>query len=251
MARYVRLLANSFSYLPSHFSQVQQTQQTQQTPQTFGIPSLRHFWDPNTTSHAKIAEVYRHGPDYNYEDVVWHAWAAVCYIYFPQEALSPTDPRWAIDREAYRGFENSLSSTKPDLIAIKLTPGPLQQNLPPQFASRDYLWIECKAAIEDNPSGWKRVLVEATTRLQTAHPDRTIFLIVAVGWKCIYFVWDPNGAIIGRPPLFVRSAVSAQTWRIDGRLKGIRNESWINVVTGEIHVSRAMVLDCWTTIQVG
>src|SRR3954451_8153003 len=80
-------------------------------------------------------------------------------------------PRWAIDREAYRGYPPlSPSQTKPDLIAIKLTVVPMQQPQVPQVVGRDFLWIECKAAAHDIPFGWKNVLQEAATRLSTAHP---------------------------------------------------------------------------------
>ncbi|KAI2618431.1 hypothetical protein GGR54DRAFT_605433 [Hypoxylon sp. NC1633] len=163
--------------------------------------------------------------------------------------------RWAIDLEAYRGYAHNLASTKPDLIVIKLTPGQTIAGQMPETSSRDHLWIECKAAKEDHPSGWKNVLMEAATRLQTAHPSRAIFLIVAVGWKCLYFVWDPSNAIVGQPQLFLRRAnlsvgSSPRQWNIDTRNKAIGDTQWVNTVTGEITVSRAMELDCWTIAQV-
>jgi hypothetical protein len=74
-------------------------------------------------------------------------------------------------------------------------PAPLQQNLPPQVNSRNFLWIECKPAIEDIPSSWKNVLGQATKRLLKAHPNREVFLMVAIGWRCLLFAWDPIGAI--------------------------------------------------------
>lgn len=92
-------------------------------------------------------------------------------------------------------------------------------------------------------------LGEAAARLGTAHPNRTMYLIVAVGWKCMTFIWDPTNIITGQPQLFIRSAVGAQSWQVDSRFRGIRSESWISLVTGEISTSRAMVLDCWSTGQ--
>lgn len=48
------------------------------------------------------------------------------------------------------------SQTKPDLIAVKLTPiFPDQPNLLPHINSKAFLWIECKS------SRWKNALAEA------------------------------------------------------------------------------------------
>lgn len=182
-----------------------------------------HFWDPTTSAYAKVSIIYNKGALYNYEDVVWHAWGEICDLYFPKVATIPTGPRWSIDREAYRGYPpKDPSQIKPDLIAIKLTPGQTQPGQVPQFNSRDYLWIECKAASEDRPSGWKNVLIEAATRLIVAHPNRVVFLIIAVGWKCMYFVWDPTGSIQGQRQLFLRPSNNAQPWMIDPRIKPVK-----------------------------
>lgn len=103
---------------------------------------------------------------------------------------TPTRLRWAIDREAYWGYlPLGPSHTKPDLVAVKMIqifPG--QLDLLPRINLRDFLWIECKAAMEDTPSRWKNALVEAATRLDTAHLTRAVFLIIAIGWKTINFL---------------------------------------------------------------
>jgi hypothetical protein len=212
---------------------------------------LLHFWDPTTSSYAKISIIYNKGAQYTYEDVVWHAWGEICGLYFPKVAATPTGPRWAIDREAYRGFPPSNpSQVKADLIAIKLTLGQTQPGQMPQFGSRDFLWIECKAASEDTPSGWKNVLAESVQRLSTAHPNRVVFLIIAVGWKCMYFVWDPTGAIQGQQQLFIRASHNANTWSIDPRIKAIQAAPWMNTVSGEISPAHSMELECWTTASV-
>lgn len=157
-----------------------------------------HFWEPHTASYAKIIILYNKGASYQQEDVVWHAWAEICDVYFPKSSATPTGPRWAIDREAYRGYPPlAPSQRKPDLIAIKMTITAMQQApVPmPQVNSRDFLWIECKAAVHDVPSGWKTVIEEAVTRLSTAHPTRQVFLLIAVGWKWIFLLWDPSRTI--------------------------------------------------------
>jgi hypothetical protein len=42
------------------------------------------------------------------------------------------------------------------------------------------------------PSGWKNVLNEAAERLATAHPSRIVFLIVAIGFKCLILLLGPK-----------------------------------------------------------
>ena len=99
-----------------------------------------HFRDTTSSSYAKISIIYNKGSDYTNEDVVWHAWGEICDLYFPKVAQTAAGPRWAIDRQAYGGFPPlNPSQTKPDLIAIKLTPGQAKPGQAPQFASRDYL----------------------------------------------------------------------------------------------------------------
>lgn len=120
----------------------------------------------------------------------------------------------------------------------------------PPFDSRDYLWIVCKAASEDKPSGWKNVLAELVMRLSIANSDRVVFVIIAVGWKCMYFVWDPTGNIQGQQQLFIRPSNIVQPWSIDARIKAVQVAPWVNTVTGEISQAHAMELDCWTTVSV-
>jgi hypothetical protein len=129
-----------------------------------------------------------------------------------------------------------------------LMPGQPQQNLPPQVNSRDFLWIECKPAIDDKPCGWKNVLGEATERLQTAHPTRSVYLMIAIGWRCLFFLWDPAGAI-QQAQLFVRPSNSnRQPWMIDPRIKVPLNGPWVDLATGEIKLNRAMTLECFSSV---
>jgi hypothetical protein len=69
-----------------------------------------HFWGPTTSSYAKISIIYNKGAQCTYKDVVWHAWGEIYDLYFPKVAATPTGPRWAIDREAYRAGPRSLSA---------------------------------------------------------------------------------------------------------------------------------------------
>lgn len=171
-------------------------------------------------------------------------------MYFPKSSATPTGPRWAIDREAYRGYPPlAPSQRKPDLIAIKMTITAMQQApVPmPQVNSRDFLWIECKAAVHDVPSGWKTVIEEAVTRLSTAHPTRQVFLLIAVGWKWIFLLWDPSRTI-NQPQLWIAPYNrTGQPWSIDPRITSVLSCPWVNTITGEILVEHAMTLDCFST----
>ncbi|KAF2469879.1 uncharacterized protein BDR25DRAFT_227700, partial [Lindgomyces ingoldianus] len=50
--------------------------------------------------------------------------------------------------------------------------------------------VECKKAALDQPSGWKDVLKEAAICLNLAHPNRDVFLIIAIRTKCMLFAWN-------------------------------------------------------------
>lgn len=184
--------------------------------------SFLHFWDRNTSAFTKIAILYSRGASYKQEDVVYHAWGEICDLYFPKVAASDTAPRWSVDREAYRGHPPlEPSQVKPDLIVVKFMPEIIHNpNFLPLIDSRDFLWIVCKAATENTPSGWRNALAEAATRLDNAHPDRIIHLIIAVGWKCAFFVWDPTNGL-PRPAIFIRPVSNQFPWLIDQRIKSL------------------------------
>jgi hypothetical protein len=188
--------------------------------------------------------LYSRGIGYSQEDVVWHAWGEICALYFPKIATPPNGPRWSIDREAYRGFAQNVSHTKPDLIAVKLVPAPQQINPLPSFRSRDYVWIECKPASEDSPSGWKNVLSEAIGRLEVAHPNRAVYLVIAVGSKCMFFLWDPSGN--QQPQHFLRNSNTGEDWMIDARISSVIDGPWFDRNTGRIRPELAMTLDCFS-----
>ncbi|KAK3934459.1 hypothetical protein QBC46DRAFT_413892 [Diplogelasinospora grovesii] len=135
------------------------------------------------------------GTKYPYEDVVCYAWTDIPAVYFPQWTPPNSTIHYAIQREAYRALPPavSLHHKRPDIIVIRL------QNLPPpqpgqgqRAEERDVLWIECKAPNHDTPGEWKDAINEAVGRLAYAHPDRMVFLIIAIGLKWMPFVWNPE-----------------------------------------------------------
>ena len=141
---------------------------------------------------------------------------------------------------------------KPDLIVVKFMPEIIHNpNFLPLIDSRDFLWIECKAATENTPSGWKNALAEAATRLDKAHPDRIIHLIIAVGWKCAFFLWDPTNGL-PRPAIFIRPVSNQFPWLIDQRIKSLTAVSWVDPVSGEFDYTKAIELECfWQMIENG
>ncbi|KAH6839575.1 hypothetical protein B0I37DRAFT_237267 [Chaetomium sp. MPI-CAGE-AT-0009] len=157
-----------------------------------------NYWDPRTACYHDILTIARVGPTYQQEDVVWHAWLSLLPIYFPPYEMNGRV--YGIRREAYRGGlppSNSLSQHKPDVVVIQMAPSPANPqgfsfpdpNVPDP--ARDILWVECKAPSEDTPGGWKDLMEQAGNRLHAAHPNRMLYVILAVGLKWVFFKWDP------------------------------------------------------------
>ncbi|KAL2146790.1 hypothetical protein VTI28DRAFT_2271 [Corynascus sepedonium] len=171
---------------------------------------------------------------------------------------------FSVESQAYRGPVGGPSTIKPDLLVIKLlravnpasAPGNPQSQFPQasQISSRDILWVECKPPCDDTPSGWKDVISEAADRLRSAHPNRVVFLIVAVGLKWMFFKWDPTNPL----PLRVQGHNQAVRWQIphsqlcyDQSIAGQRHVAWNNATsTYDTVLPRlAYTLDFWSPGQ--
>jgi hypothetical protein len=70
--------------------------------------------------------------------------------------------------------------------------------------------------------------------------------MIAVGWKCMFFVWDPVSTM-QQKQLFVRPADNGQPWPIDPRVKVPIYGLWFDPATGEICPNNAMTLDCFSS----
>ncbi|KAF2752456.1 hypothetical protein EJ05DRAFT_506031 [Pseudovirgaria hyperparasitica] len=234
-----------------HYPQEQSSsaQSAPHFPQNFGVPGLpTHFWNPTTTAFKEIGKLYSRGAKYDQEDVVWHAWDAILRLYFP-EVDDANGVSWSIRREAYRGLPpvQSPSQTKPDVIAVRLMSLPRQPGQIPQGTGRDFLWVECKAANHDTPHGWKDLTSEAVIRLGHAHPDRPLSLILAIGWKCMLFTWDPTDILQqAHVPNYILSRDRSQHWPVDVRIKSAHAFPWANPISGAITPDNAFELDSWT-----
>src|SRR6267378_1010125 len=83
-----------------------------------------HFCESTTGSYAKITILTTEDPGINKKTWCghWHAWGEICDLYFPKIASNPSNPRWFVDREAYRGRPRHPSQIKLDLVVKMLTP---------------------------------------------------------------------------------------------------------------------------------
>ncbi|KAK3936153.1 hypothetical protein QBC46DRAFT_322079 [Diplogelasinospora grovesii] len=175
-----------------------------------------HFWDIDGAAAPLIGNVYYRGEDYTRESDVWHAWEAIPRPYFPDRPPPGGIARYAIQREAYRGLPPSdPQAHKPDVIVVRMQNRQQQPGMPVRADERDVLWIECKAPCQDKPHGWNEVLNEAVGRLTSAHPQRKVFLILAVGMKWMPFLWDPQAQ---PSALNVVMANRTDSWPVDQRI---------------------------------
>lgn len=214
-------------------------------------PVGRHFWDRDTAAFTRILQVANKGSQHDQEDVVCHMWTAIVGLYYGSAAVNQGAPRWDVIREAYRGLiPFQPSQQRPDVaavIAYFIAP-PAGQMV--TLRHRDGLWVECKAANKDNPSGWRNLMNETVVRLNNSHPTRQLFLIFAIGIKAMVFLWDPvTPRVPGAAGLFIRGR--GRVWTLDPRIRHINLSQWHNPVTQEVDPSQALDLDCWTTTPGG
>ena len=141
---------------------------------------------------------------------------------------------------------------KPDVVVVELTtPQPGADGLL-RSSKRDVLWVECKAPKHDNPAMWRTVIDEGTQRLKSAHPDRNVWLIVAIGLKWMLFYWDPTNAATNPFPMAIMMYDNTGGWTVDPGLRppplppAINVQRYIDIRTGTIFAERAHSLDFWT-----
>jgi hypothetical protein len=201
-------------------------------------PAANHFYDMQEAASLKISKIAEKGTAYTYEDVVWHAWEKIPHPYFPERAATATAPRYSIDREAYRGPSNNPLEHKPDVIVVRIHNVQQMAGQRPTAIERDVLWIECKAPVYHQPNGWHKVLGEAVDRLASAHPTRTVYLILAVGMEWMPFVWDPsNPAPAGQTMQMIKD-VRTQVWDdIDHRIRPVAN------MANQRHIAGGRIID--------
>ena len=138
----------------------------------------------------------------------------------------------------------------PDVVTVELL-----HPQPPAYQRRYYLWVECNKAARDAPSGWKDVLEEAVQRLDAVHGDRDVFLVIAVGTKCMLFAWDPLNTV-EQPRLSIQSTEAGPDgappaiWQIDQRVKVVQEARWVDLETGRLDTEHAYKIDCKTMVLV-
>ncbi|KAH8769053.1 hypothetical protein F5883DRAFT_643720 [Diaporthe sp. PMI_573] len=224
--------------------------------------NIPHFWVPGQAPYSAIVTLKDFGTHYAEEDVTWQAWEALCHKYFPESAPAQGHPYYITRRDPYRGlFPDTPSTHKPDVVVVKLsTPVQGADNLW-RDSKRDVLWVECKAPCHDTPSMWKRVIEEATERLKSAHSDRNVWLIVAIGLKWMVFYWDPMNSRTHQFHMAVMMHDASSGWSVDPEIRlppppnpNVNGAPVIDVLqryvdhsTGTIFTENACSLDFWTT----
>ncbi|KAK4221289.1 hypothetical protein QBC38DRAFT_461643 [Podospora fimiseda] len=135
-------------------------------------PIVGHFYDFPADTASAILDIVEHpdGDKCSNDSIVKAAWLNIpSDDYFPKRPCTESKAK---------------ATPQPGVVA-----GTNQMK-------RDILWIECKAPILNFPAGWHDALTEATDRLAGAHPNRMLYLILAIGAQWLPFVWDPT-----TPPL--------------------------------------------------
>jgi hypothetical protein len=140
---------------------------------------------------------------------------------------------------------------RPDVIVIRVTVAQ-----PGTEVARDVLWVECKAPIHRRPHGWNMVMREAVDRLEVAHPDRNIFLILAIGIEWMMFEWVPTN--LGASPLQIIAHNQNEAWDVDPRIRLVAAagpnfliQTNPNRPPDLIDTSGAHSLDYWTMDSTG
>ncbi|KAI9843869.1 MAG: hypothetical protein M1837_006022 [Sclerophora amabilis] len=183
--------------------------------------------DPVCSAVDGVKEVVRLADTYPQEDVVQHAWTNICQVYFPDRSL--TGEIWSIQREAYRGVETP-SAIRLDIVVVKRS---LRAIASMGYLQRDYLTVECKAAVHSTPNAWSEAIRQATRRL-SRYQAQDVFLCMAVGRFSIFFRWTPNDHQAA--PLWIDADGIRK--ELDPRLSPILGP-WVDAITREVRPSEA------------
>lgn len=134
---------------------------------------------------------------------MWQAWLSICGLYSNRIAPSVNAPRYSIDRRAYRGLLHPHEDSHQAGIAVVcLFNLVVRPGLPPLFSERACLRIECNSHDRGTIDDWKDLMEESTESLAFVHGTRMIYLILAIGLKCIMFRWDPTSTLSSQPLKF-------------------------------------------------
>jgi hypothetical protein len=127
-----------------------------------------------------------------------------------------------------------VRTVKQDVVVIRMAAPPAKPGNPQALPDpkvrdpeRDVLWVECKAPEEDTPAGWKNLMMRAGARLEEAHPNRMLYVILAIGLKWMFFKWDP---LSPRPPLQVLADNRTGVWNMSPYYH------YESAVAGQFHV---------------
>lgn len=123
----------------------------------------------------------------------------------------------------YRGIPfASNKSHVPRIVVVQIVHIVTPLPAPGPRLRRDMVWVECKAPKDDIPHTWKDVMGEAVTRLQVAHENRPLYLILNVGLHWMIFWWDPFQPAAPGQHLQIAKARGAGRWDVDPRVHSPR-----------------------------
>lgn len=157
------------------------------------------------------------------------------------------------DRSIPLTSDNSRSTDIVVVLMVHIVTPPPAKRL--QVHKRDMLWVECKASEDDVSHTWKDVMGEAVIKLQVAHPNRPLYLILNVGLHWMIFWWDPSQPAAPGQHLRIAKARDAGYWDVDPRVHSpLAGNIPFNANTPPlyidnnrvIHTDQAVSLDCMT-----
>ncbi|KAF2741645.1 hypothetical protein M011DRAFT_472907 [Sporormia fimetaria CBS 119925] len=223
-----------------------------------GLPNVpHHFWAPTNAAYWKIQQINDDlkasaaqtpgtGAS-SHKRPVTNMWSAICNLFYPADAVVTNGPVWSVD------VETAEEEDMPDSLIIRT----LLETAP---WTRDYGRIECVKAAHDNARGWQNLISNTVTLLTESQADSTtndnsISLVLAVGTKCMLFIWDPKSKLPGEQ-LRIRGTAEDGTGdedaMLDPRIKPPPfDTSYIDSTAKEVIWSAAWKLDHDTDPETG
>lgn len=133
---------------------------------------------------STIRSIYKHGPMEKGKYRTRLAWNTICLLKCHDDTTNQT-----IVQLLSRGPEDSPRQFRATMVGETV-----EEVEGGGYVKGDFLWVECKGPRYDTPSGWIERLNKAAAKLESAHPDRFVYFVAAIGWKAMLFHWDPNNA---------------------------------------------------------
>lgn len=116
---------------------------------------------------------------------------------------------------------------------------------------RDIIWVECKASSGNQPGDWSEVMSDAIAKLHSAHPTRSLYLILNVGTEWLIFYWDPTNPAPAGEQMRMTDADGTTIWDVDPRARPPPGINAYHIGPDNVvNTTLARSLDCFTMTQV-